>query len=166
MPDEPAEGLDPLVARVGAGDTAALAALYDATSASVFGLALNVLGDEDLAADVTVQTFAEVWRAAPHLTPDHGPADAWIVATGHRLAVAQVRTGGSAVPVGPHLANPLLDDLPADEQHAIRLTYFGGRTCAEVARRTGTDDHVVVGRIGSALRAIRLAARRGEADVA
>ncbi|UFN44499.1 RNA polymerase sigma factor [Nocardioides okcheonensis] len=160
VPDEPSDDLGPLVGRVGSGDVEAFAALYDATAAAVFGLALNVLGDEDLAADVARQTFAEVWRSAPHYTAGHGPADAWIVATGHRLAVAQVRTGGSAVPVGPHTGSPLLDDLPAEESHALRLTYFGGQTYAEVARTTGVTDGVVVGRLGSALRAIRTATRR------
>lgn len=166
VPDRPADPLVPLLARAGAGDLDALAALYDATSTSVFGLALNVLGDEELAVEVTRLTYAQVWRGAAAYSTAHGPVAAWIVATTHRLAVAHVRTHGTAVPVGPHAANTWLDDLAPDEQHIVRLAYFGGRTYTEVARSTGADEHATAGRLGSALRAIRDAARRGEQDVA
>ncbi len=102
VPGAPADPLAHLVQRAGVGDLEAFGALYDATSASVYGLALNVLGDDDLACEVVRSAFAEVWRGAPTWSPDHGPAAAaWIVATTHRLAVAHVRTHGTAVPVGP-----------------------------------------------------------------
>ena len=52
VPDEPVDVLGALLARVGRGDHDAFAALYDATAATVYGLALNVVGDEDLACEV------------------------------------------------------------------------------------------------------------------
>lgn len=158
VPDEPVDALGTLLARVGRGDHDAFAALYDATAATVYGLALNVVGDEDLACEVVRRTFAEVWRDAPAYSRSHGPAAAWVVATAHRISVAHVRRHGTSVPVGPS-PTPLLADLDPDDRRAVRLAWFGGRTYAEVAISTGTSDHVAAGRLGAALRAIRDASR-------
>lgn len=106
----PEDSLAHLVRRSGAGDVKAFAALYDATAASVYGLALNVLGDDDLACEVLRSAYAEVWRDAPTWSPAHGPVAPWIAVTTHRLAVAHVRTHGTAVPVGPSVRGLL--DVP------------------------------------------------------
>ena len=162
VPDAPVDSLAHLVQRASVGDVEALGELYDATAGPVYGLALNVLGDADLACEVVREAFAELWAYAPSWTPAHGSVAAWIVATTHRLAVAHVRTHGTAVPAGPSNAAPVLDGLDPDEQHAVRLVYFGGRTVSQVAHTSGTTGGVVAGRLGSALRAIRDAARRDD----
>lgn len=149
-----------LVARACAGDLDACAQVYDATADRVYGLALNILGDEDLAADVTVATYAEVWHGSPAFRPGPGRAASWIIATAHRLAVAQVRTGGSSVPVAAPAPGALLAHLPDEVQETVHLAYFGGRSCTEVARTTGTSGDVVAGRLGSALRSLRTADAR------
>lgn len=113
VPDEPRDRLGLLLARVARGDHEAFAALYDATAPTVFGLALNVVGDEGLACEVARRTYAKVWCDAPAWSRAQGSAAAWIVATAHRLAVAHVRTHGTSVPVGPSPA-PLLADLRTD----------------------------------------------------
>ena len=82
VPDEPRDRLGLLLARVARGDHEAFAALYDATAPTVFGLALNVVGDEGLACEVARRTYAEVWRDAPAWSRAQGSAAAWIVATG------------------------------------------------------------------------------------
>lgn len=162
VPDALDDTLAHLVQRASVGDLEAFGELYDATAGPVYGLALNVLGDADLACEVVRDAFAEVWAYAPSWTPAHGPVAAWIVATTHRLAVAHVRTHGTALPAGPSNAAPVLDGLDLADQHTVRLAYFGGRTVSQVAHSTGTSDVVVAGRLGSALRAIRDAARRDD----
>lgn len=158
-----ASTVDPLaelIARAGSGDLDACAQVYDATADRVYGLALNILGDEDLAADVTVATYAEVWHGSPAFRPGPGRAASWIIATAHRLAVAQVRTGGSSVPVAAPAPGALLAHLPDEVQETVHLAYFGGRSCAEVAHTTGTSGDVVAGRLGTALRSLRTADAR------
>lgn len=162
VPDAPVDTLAHLVQRASVGDLEAFGELYDATAGPVYGLALKVLGDEDLACDVVRRAFAEVWAYAPSWTPAHGPVSAWIVATTHRLAVAHVRTHGTALTVGPSDTDPVLDGLDLDDQHAVRLVYFGGRTVSQVAHASGTTGAVVAGRLASALRVIRDAARRDD----
>lgn len=162
VPDAPVDPLAHLLQRASVGDLEAFGELYDATSGPVYGLALNVLGDADLACEVVREAFAEVWAYAPSWTGAHGPVAAWIVATTHRLAVAHVRANGTALPVGPSDAATVLDGLDPDDQDAVRLVYFGGRTVSQVAHTSGTTGGVVAKRLGSALQAIRDAARRDD----
>src|SRR5262245_24847656 len=56
--------LKALVARSAAGDQSAFAALYDATSAVVFGLALRSLGSRAEAEEVATDVYLQVWKDA------------------------------------------------------------------------------------------------------
>src|SRR5215510_1933120 len=56
------EALAALVARATEGDQMALAALYDETSALVYGLALRILRDQYAAEDVTIDVYAQIYR--------------------------------------------------------------------------------------------------------
>ena len=59
-----------LLVRAGAGDGTALAAVYDATSARVHGLALHVVGDAGVACDIVRETFAELASPTRPFDPD------------------------------------------------------------------------------------------------
>jgi RNA polymerase sigma-70 factor (ECF subfamily) len=148
----PADPLADLVARAAAGDVTALADVYDATSARVHGLALHVLGDADLACEVVQETYAEVARSSRPFDHRTGTANAWIVATAHRHAVARRRaltsvpTAGVPAPVA---------DLPEPERQVVQLAYLEGRTCAEVARITRVSPEAAAVRLRSALLSLR-----------
>ena len=67
--DEPARPgsdaeLGALLTAVAAGDRAALADLYDATSAAAFGLALRLTANRAAAEEVVREAFLTVWRDA------------------------------------------------------------------------------------------------------
>src|SRR5205807_109645 len=51
-----------LLARIRAGDPAALGALYDLHAGLVYGLARRVTRDDHLAQDVTQEVFAYLWE--------------------------------------------------------------------------------------------------------
>jgi len=87
--------VDELLGRVARGDELAFAALYDALSARVYGLARRVVLDPSRSEDVAQEVFLEVWRKATRLDPSKGGAKTWILTIAHRRAVDAVRRGES-----------------------------------------------------------------------
>lgn len=88
MPD--AEHLEGLIARIATGDSAAFAALYDATRSAVYAFALSVLKNshdaEDVMQDcyVAVYTSSAVYRAS-------GKPMAWIITIARNLCLHRLR---------------------------------------------------------------------------
>lgn len=91
-PDRPAsiadETLTAELARCGLGDAQAMAGIYEATSASVYRVAVLVSGDRLLAEVITRCAYLEVWRQAPSFVPREGSAVSWIMSIGYRQARA------------------------------------------------------------------------------
>ena len=67
------EALAALVGRAAEGDQMALAALYDETSALVYGLALRILRDQYAAEDVTIDVYAQVYQQVSIYDANRGP---------------------------------------------------------------------------------------------
>jgi RNA polymerase sigma-70 factor (ECF subfamily) len=59
------EGLPGLLAACARGDRAAFAALYQATSAKLYGVALRILRREDWAEEVLQDCYVSIWTHAP-----------------------------------------------------------------------------------------------------
>jgi RNA polymerase sigma-70 factor (ECF subfamily) len=66
---DPNEHLRRLLAAVALGDRAAFRALYDATSAKLFGFALRILSKSELAEDAVQDAFVSIWHAASTYRP-------------------------------------------------------------------------------------------------
>src|SRR5690349_18076885 len=67
-----------LVARLVAGDAAALAEAYDALASVVFGVAVRVLGDRTAAEDVSQEVFVQLWRDASAIDLDRCSLRGWV----------------------------------------------------------------------------------------
>lgn len=150
---------DALLPRVARGDSRAFAQLYDALSASVYGVARRVVRDPNRAEDVTQDVFLEVWRKAPSFDEERGSAKTWVMTIAHRRAVDAVRRNESQKHNdGQATLDEVSHDQPADqllkeEEHtavrgcldtltalqleSVRLAYFNGYTYAEVATLLG-----------------------------
>ncbi|MCE9641776.1 MAG: sigma-70 family RNA polymerase sigma factor [Betaproteobacteria bacterium] len=63
-PSQQPEVLAALLARCGLGDQRALAELYQATSAKLFGVALRICRREDWAEEVLQESFVNIWNHA------------------------------------------------------------------------------------------------------
>ncbi len=181
-PCGPAE-LAMLLHCAGHGDQDAFAALYDATSARAYGLALRVVGDRALAEEALFEAYLEIWRSSARLDATGGGPMAWILMVVHRAAVNQVRTRpaktrrsqetresrlthrhrpGAGVPDSFEVrrVRKALADLPPRQRAALRLAYFGGHTHTEVDNILGFRPGMAQGRIRAGV--ARLAGSSGQ----
>jgi RNA polymerase sigma-70 factor (ECF subfamily) len=84
-----------LVRRTAAGDRAAFAALYDETSAKLFGVALRILRRRDLAEDVVQESFVVAWERARDFDPVRGSVMSWLITIVRHRAIDLLRRRGS-----------------------------------------------------------------------
>jgi len=168
-----------LVRSVASGDRAAFATLYDETSAMVYGTALRVLRDPDLAAELTQEVMLEIWRTAGRFDAVRGSVSAWIATMAHRRAIDSVRAvqaqrdrdglagvrdferphDAVAETVDQRLESERVIDclgsLTELQREAVTIAYYGGRTYREVAEQTGSALPTVKSRIRDGLSRLR-----------
>lgn len=92
-----AAALAQLIARMAAGDEAALARLYDLTLARVHGLALRIAGRRDLAEEICVETYWQAWREAVRYDAARGEPLAWLMVMARSRALDALRRQDRAV---------------------------------------------------------------------
>jgi RNA polymerase sigma-70 factor (ECF subfamily) len=149
-----------LLARIAAGDQSALAELYDASSAKVFGLAMKILGDRDAAEEVTVDVYTQVWRKIASYDAQRGTPGSWLMTITKNRAIDGFRSRylerGRQVPLDEaaelpgHEATPeqysaglerqrlvqaALAVLSTEQRQAIALAYYWGMSQSEIADR-------------------------------
>src|SRR3712207_5255431 len=84
-----------VVARVAAGDDAALAEIYDQYAGSVYGLVLRVTRDQTAAEDITQDVFVWFWEHSDRFQPARGSLRSWLNVIAHRRAVDRIRREGA-----------------------------------------------------------------------
>ena len=173
-----------IVAAVARGSGDAVAALYDRYGATVYGLALRVLGQPDLAEEVVQDVFAQVWREAARYDARRSTVAGWIVMLTRtraidRLRARQARPDLAAavdpVDVAPipsadrspetstlaaedtRLVRGALARLPDQFRSLIELAYYEGLTHSEIAARTGIPLGTVKTRLRIAMGTLRSA---------
>ena len=149
-----------LLQRVGRGDQAAFAELYDAMAPLVHGVVLRVVRDPSQTEEVVQEVFVELWRIAPRFDAQRGTVPSWVATIAHRRAVDRVRSEQAArnrteremgkvdrahdsvsetVIDADHTdferrrVRRALDRLTSMQRQAVELAYFGGYTYREVA---------------------------------
>jgi RNA polymerase sigma-70 factor (ECF subfamily) len=156
-----------LVARMSAGDDAALAQLYDRWSRPVFSLVLHLVRDADDAEDVVEEAFWQAWRQASRYDRSRGEVGTWILTIARTRALDRLRsrrrlreepltpvtlgdsdgggaTSGSEDPAAKAEASErravvakALQTLPKEQREVLELAYFAGLSQSEIADRTG-----------------------------
>jgi len=157
-PDPAAPTLSDLVGRISRGEECALEALYDATSASAYGLALRILADVAAAEDVLQEVYYDAWNRACDFDPKRGTAWAWLLTMTRSRAIdrrraMQVRPTVSETALASTMdPNPApdtnadladrsvrvrqaLDGLGPDQREAIELAFFEGLSHSRIAQR-------------------------------
>src|ERR687887_56907 len=112
------------------GAAGAAAGFVRRLQSRVYGLALTMLRDADLAEEVAQETFVRAWRHAATYDARRGRVPTWLLAIARNLAIDRVRMR-SAVPVDPEVIASELDlariDPPVDVAERDRLRRGGGR---------------------------------------
>lgn len=173
------QDLQQALQRVAAGDRDAFAEVYDATRASVFGIAMRVLRNNALAQEATQETYLEVWRSASRYDACLGNPRVWINTIAHRRAVdavrRQVRSAKrddlderdrrdilppDVVEIVTHreeqvIVRKALESLPEAHRAALVLAYYDGKTHTEVAAQLAIPLGTVKTRIRDSLIKLR-----------
>jgi RNA polymerase sigma-70 factor, ECF subfamily len=160
---------------------AALSALYDRYSRTVYGVGLKILGNRSLAEELVQDVFLKVWRSAGSFDPSRGSFSTWLYRVTRSAAIDLYRKRASRVRQVPdgtrHIAaakdssagpqeivdeswlswrvSRALEVLDAPHREVIELAYFGGLSQREVSERTGVPLGTVKTRTASAFRRLR-----------
>jgi len=149
-----------LLARIAVGDQSALAELYDASSAKVFGLAMKILGDHAAAEETTLDVYAQVRRRASSYDAERGTPGSWLMTLAKHRAIDRFRSSylerGRQVPLEhtaelpgheetpeqysaglerQRLVQQALASLSVEQRQAIALAYYWGMSQSEIAEQ-------------------------------
>src|SRR5687768_3725 len=83
------EGLLPAIAE---GSQAALAELYDRCHRQVFALALRIVRDRQLAEEILLDVFLQVWRTAASFDSARGRAFHWLLTVARSRSLDALRS--------------------------------------------------------------------------
>ena len=165
-----------LMARVAAGDTSALSALYDQHAAVVLGVCVRILRDRAEAEEVLGDVFLEVWRRKERYDPARGGVAAYLVMLARARALDRLRArtrrlarevgsadddagSGAAAATAP---SPLegavagerrrqvllaMEELAPEQRRSLELAFFDGLSHSEVAATLGEPLGTVKARI-------------------
>ncbi|MBO0757792.1 MAG: sigma-70 family RNA polymerase sigma factor [Bradyrhizobiaceae bacterium] len=147
------------LARVAAGDRAALRLVYQDTSAKLFGVCLRILNDRSEAEDVLQDVYLTVWRKAASFDPGRASPITWLVAIARNRAIDRLRSSTAARRMEPieaadAVSDPApaavervelaqqhqrlarcLEELDARQSAAIRAAFLDGATYEVLAQR-------------------------------
>lgn len=149
-----------LLAGLAAGDADAAVAFVRRYQRRVFGLAVTLLGDRDLADDIAQEALVRAWRHAAAFDARRGSVATWLLAITRNLAIDALRARRSRPTADEVLALSLppvpdraaeasiasdearrmadaLARLPEEQRRALVLTRLHGLTAAELAEHEG-----------------------------
>ena len=175
--------LTELVRRSAEGDEVAFAALYDATSARVYGLAVRVTRSPETAAEVVQEVYLMAWEQSERFLPSRGSVVGWLATMAHRRAVDRVRQVASErdrdqtyqderpktaadqtweeveQTMAAQEVRDGLGTLTPLQREAVALAYYDGCTHQEVARQLDIPLGTAKARIRDGLNSLRSALR-------
>jgi RNA polymerase sigma-70 factor, ECF subfamily len=169
-----------LVQSIAAGDQVALHALYEMAHRPVFTLIMRITASREMAEELTVDVFHDVWRRAARYDAANGTVLGWIMNQARSRAIDRLRfenrkkrsPGEGEQPLADVAADPCdllelreqaqllrsaLATLTPDERQAIEATFFAGLTHAEAAVRLNQPLGTLKTRIRSGLHKLRRA---------
>ena len=167
-----------LLALTARGDREAFSRLYDTYSGVAYSLAVRIVRDRDLAADVVQDAFVTVWNQAAKFEASRGQPSSWILTLTHHKAVDMVRReqrrraeplddGAELVDSAPPVeekawqgvareqVRQAMQKLPDPHREVLELAYFAGFTQSELAERLSLPIGTVKSRTFTAMTSLR-----------
>ncbi len=151
-----------VVERLVAGESWAMAVLYDRYARLVFSLALRILNDRGASEEVVQEVFVKVWRRAGDYDPGRGKFSSWLGGIAHHHAIDELRrrrarpaaADDESAVADVAADGPLpfeaavqsieqqrifhaLECIPVEQRRPIELAYFEGYTQQEIAEKLG-----------------------------
>ena len=175
-----------------AGDRGAFDDLYRRYSASAYGLAYRITGQQLLAQDVVHDAFMALWRAPEAFDPARGAFRTFFLSLVHHRAVDTVRReerirarqsrASNLEPVAVEdpaegvidaadLADrrievrAALDTLPPEQRQVLEMAYYDGKTQVQIAEEIAIPVGTVKTRTLAAMRKLRRALDRSEHEI-
>ena len=159
-----------LLKRAGEGDQAAFLELYDRHRQPIFRFAYRLLGEVDIAEDVTHDCFLSLIRKPENFRPERASLRTYLFEATRNLALKHFRTSGRETGLDEMTEEPqlsprhgplrkLLDEelaaevrkavfsLPPLQREALVLFEYEGLSLNEIAEITGADVGAVKGRL-------------------
>lgn len=178
---------DELMDRLPGQDIGAFEELYDRYGDLVYSVSLRVVGDSQVAEDVTQDVFMRVWRRPDQFDVTRGKFVTWLLSVTRNRSIDQRRSQSrrmrheqlptpdeeeDVLPSDDPRDDPAhvtvlseqraavrkaLEVLPPEQKLAIQLAYFGGLTQQEVATKLGQPLGTVKTRIRLGMQKMRVA---------
>lgn len=165
-----------LLTQSGGGDQQAFAGLYEEIAPVVYGIAVRVLRDHNLAAETAQDVLLEIWKSAARFDASKGTVMGWVSTISHRRAVDSVRAveaqrqrdsaagARDAAPAQENVEDTVVaadeaasvrrcfETLTAGERDVVNEAYYSGKTYRQVAEETRTPLGTVKSRMRLALK--------------
>jgi RNA polymerase sigma-70 factor, ECF subfamily len=181
----PVSSEPPVLPAVAAGDTDAVAELWDRYAGRIRSLGLNLSGyDAGFADDLVQETFSRLWRSAGRYDPNRGSEPTFVFTVARRAGVDLWRRGRRSaadqsldhaetmgatdhgVPTAGQddgldrvltgwVVSEALTSLNAAQREVIDLAYYGQLSQTEIAERLGIPLGTVKTRTFAALKTLR-----------
>jgi RNA polymerase sigma factor (sigma-70 family) len=168
--------------RLAAGERGALAEVYQATHAKLFGICLRILKDRKEAEDAVQDLYVSLWRRADRYDPARASPISWLAIFARNRAIDRLRglqRQGDPAPVAASIPDPqpLAEDQLVDAERqarvhaclaglepaqgeAIRSAFLEGSTYARLAERQGVPLGTVKSRIRRGLARLKACLER------
>ena len=102
--------LSRLLARVGLGDRAAFATLYQQTSSHLLGVVLRIHRDRAQAEDILQEVYVNVWRAAQSFDAAQSQPLTWLTSIARNRAIDSLRRTNTQPRMQTNFSNPFTDN--------------------------------------------------------
>jgi RNA polymerase sigma-70 factor (ECF subfamily) len=170
------------------GNPDAFEVIYDRHGGAAFSLAYRMVGDRNVAEDITQEAFLSMWRSRVRFDRERGSVRAWVLGIVHhrtidalRRNIAHDRRRTSAEGLEERQEAPertevevarrdearevreAMQTLPGEQLEVVRLAYFGGFTHTEIAGMLDQPVGTVKGRMRLGLEKMRRALSPEEA---
>jgi RNA polymerase sigma-70 factor, ECF subfamily len=176
-----------LMTLVDGKDPDAFEVFYDRHGGAAYSLAHRIVGDREVAEDVTQEAFLSIWRSKARFDAARGSVRAWALGIVRNRAIDALRSASRPAPkldrddetaletqpaaerteaeaIRRETAGRLreaLGVLPREQSRVIELAYFGGFSHSEIAEMLGAPLGTIKGRMRLGLEKIRATLAEG-----
>jgi RNA polymerase sigma-70 factor, ECF subfamily len=170
------------------GNPDAFEVIYDRHGGAAFSLAYRMVGDRNVAEDITQEAFLSMWRSRARFDRERGSVRTWVLGIVHHRTIDALRrniahdrrrTSAEGLEERQEASErtevevarrdeareirEAMQTLPGEQLEVVRLAYFGGFTHTQIAEMLNQPVGTVKGRMRLGLEKLRRALSPEEA---